>query len=204
MSGYEQAVEILARQNGTKDNPFLVPVDPRFPERNVAGFWVQPVEKMTVELYERNGFFIRVMAEPSFENWEGSIPEDVPPELAERVVQVRRPAVWEWWWDNDHFHRRIDCLPTKVAHESTLTKIEEDETRKWLYFWLVFPEGTVLDNRVFSTDDYILEQSQIGLKVNVASLDHPHLAVYWRIATKGGNRISKKKTSTSMQDLYAD
>jgi hypothetical protein len=41
--------------DGTRERPWIVPVNPECPERNVAGFFVQPVEKMTHDRYERNG-----------------------------------------------------------------------------------------------------------------------------------------------------
>jgi hypothetical protein len=199
-AGYEAALRILESQNGTKENPFFVPINPEFPERNVAGFFVQHVEKMRYGRYERNGYHIRIMCDPSYELWQGSIPEDFDLELAERVVQVRRPSVAEPMKDNEHYHRKstATCERTKDAHESTLNDIGDDENRQWLYYWLVFPKGTVLDNRVFSADDNIVETVPLGLTVKSLSA----VSVYWRIAEKGGKRINSAAGKHKMADLF--
>jgi hypothetical protein len=198
-AGYEAALHILESQNGTKENPFFVPINPEFPERNVAGFFVQHVEKMRYGRYERNGYHIRIMCDPSYELWQGSIPEDFDNELAERVVQVRRPSVPEPMKDNEHYHRKsTTCDRTKDAHESTLNDIGNDENRQWLYFWLVFPKGTVLDNRVFSADDNVVETVPLGLTVKSVST----MSAYWRIGEKGGKRINSAAGKHTMADLF--
>jgi hypothetical protein len=87
---------------------------------------------------------------------------------------------------NEHYHHNTTCDRTKDVHESTLNDIGNDQNRQWLYYWLVFPKGTVLDNRVFSSDDDIVETAPLGLTVKKADKSISAVSVYWRIAKKGG------------------
>jgi len=166
-AGYRAAAGMLASQTGTKENPFHVAIDPDFPERNVGGFFVQHVEKMRHGNYERNGFHIRSLTCPSFKDWLGCIPDNPPDELFGRVIEIRRPSLPVFFKNNDHYHRKEPvCERTVDAHKATLTDIKQDVSRRFLYFWLIFPPGTVLDNRVFSKDDTILETNGLGLTVD--------------------------------------
>jgi hypothetical protein len=75
-AGYEAALHILESQNGIKESPFFVPINPELPQRNVTGFFVQHVEKMRYS-----------WCDPTYELWQGRIPEDFYSELAKRVRQ---------------------------------------------------------------------------------------------------------------------
>lgn len=203
-AGYEAALHILESQNRTKGSPFFVHINPEFPERNVARFFMQHVENMRYGRYEHNGYHIRIMRDPTYELWQGSIPEDFDPELAKHVVQVHRPSVPEPMKDNDHYHRKSNttCGRTKDAHKSTFNDIGNDENSQWLYYWLVFPKGTALDNCVFLSDDDIVETVPLGLTVNKDDKSISAVSVYWRIAKKGGKQITSAAGKHMMADLF--
>jgi hypothetical protein len=77
----------------TKERPWQIPVDPEYPEQNVAGFWVQPVEMMTHGRYERSGYHICSMADPEYDLRLTMIPKYADPGLKDRVILIRKPSV---------------------------------------------------------------------------------------------------------------
>jgi hypothetical protein len=194
---------------GTRERPWIVPINPECPERNVAGFFVQPVEKMTHDRYERNGYHIRIVGDANFVKWLATIPEKVDPGLEDRVIQFRKPSVSPFFQNNERYHEDIDCVATKNANNGTVIAIAEVEERKWLYFWLVFPKGTVLDNRVFSPDDNIVRKVVQGLAIPKEEIDVDleedeflGVCLYWRIAEKGGRRIADGSGNSKMSSLF--
>jgi hypothetical protein len=194
--------------DGTRERPWIVPINPEYPEQNIAGFFVQPVEKMTHGRYERNGFHIRTVGDTNFKKWLATIPQNVDPGLQDRVIQFRKPSVSPFFKDNESYHEEIDCLATKNANNGTMIAIEEVEERKWLYLWLVFPNGTVLDNRVFSSDDEIVQMEGHGLAIPKEEIDDDleddfkGVGLYWRIAEKGGLRIADRAGKSKMSSLF--
>jgi hypothetical protein len=85
--------------------------------------------------------------------------------------------------------------------------IDEVKERKWLYIWLVFPNGTVLDNRVLSSDDKIVQMEGHGLVIPKEEMDDLEedfrgVGVYWRIAKKGGRRIANCYGKLKMSSLF--
>jgi hypothetical protein len=195
--------------DGTKERPWRIPVDPEYPERNVAGFWVQPVETMTFGRYERSGYHIRSMADPNFDLWLATIPRYVDPGLEDRVILIRKPSVSPFFQTkyNQRYHEGIDCVATQNANNGTLIAIDDDEERKYQYFLLIFPKYTVLDNRAFSPDDEIVQMGEHSLKIPKKDIDADckkdvrGVGVYWRIADKGGRRIEERSGNAKKSQL---
>jgi hypothetical protein len=192
--------------DGTEERPWIVPVNPEYPERHGHGFFVQPVEKMTCGRYERSGFHIRTVGDTNFEKWNATIPQNVDPGLEDRVIEFRKPSVSSFFQNNEIYHKDIDCLATKNANNSTMVAIDEDKRRHWLYVWLVFPNGTILDNRVFSSDDEIVQMEGHGIEIPKEEIDLEEdfigVGIYWRIAEKGGRRIAHHVGPSKMSSLF--
>jgi hypothetical protein len=194
--------------DGTRERPWIVPTNPEYPEQNVAGFFVQPVEKMTHGRYERNDFHIRTGGDTNFKKWLATIPQNVDPFLEDLVVQFCKPSVSPFFKKNKRYHQEIDCVATKNANNDTMIAINEVEERKWLYIWLVFPKGTVLDNHVFSYDNKIVQMEGHGLAIPKEEIDDDleedfkGVGLYWRIAKKGGRCIADPSGKSKMSSLF--
>jgi hypothetical protein len=102
----------------------------------------------------------------------------------------------------------MSTLALKNANNGTMIAIKEVEERKWLYVWLVFPPGTVLDNRVFSSDDEIFQMEGHGLAIPKEEIyddleeDFKGVGLYWRIAKKGGRYIADRAGMSKISSLF--
>ena len=87
---------ITFNQNGTKESPYLVPVDMDHPERNVAGFDFQMVENMRHGPHQVSGLHVRTIGDDNWSKMEGTIPT-LTPDLEELyggcIFQIRRWSV---------------------------------------------------------------------------------------------------------------
>ena len=167
---------------------------------------MQPVEKMTLGRYERSGFHIRTVGDTNFEKWNATIPQNIDPGLEDRVIEFRKPSVSSFFQNNEIYHKEIDCLATKNENNATMVAIDEVEERKWLYIWLVFPNGTILDNHILSSDDGIVQMEGHGLVISKEEIDLEEdfigMGLYWRIAKKGGRRIAHRAGQSKMSSVF--
>jgi hypothetical protein len=195
-------------QNGTIDNPWVRPVDIRYPERN-AEFDIQFVEQMSHGVYERKGFHIRkTVVTFDWDLYEASIPSNYPLELSRRLILVKGPSRSFWENNSDMYHGTgmVDCDMTRKAHTATEILLEKNHARQWQYWLLVFPQGTVLDNQIFSEDEDIIPMEGNPVmsdgKTNDFGKDIRGMVVYWCIAVAGGRRVENSSNRKKNKDMY--
>ena len=115
-----------------------------------------------------------------------------------------------FWMNHQGYHRKKVCASTEKAHLATINAIKADVSCQFSYWLLIFPEGVVLDNVIFSHDPEHMSASSIGLMEPVGGVDFRTLMVNWVVAEKyGGRRVGGKKKTTindesTMNSLFAD
>lgn len=196
-----QQVETLSKfkMQGTKEYPYIITVNLDKPEQN-WGFEVSRVPGIEHRDFVRDAFHIRKVSFPSQEHvWEACIPREQCPQLAERSVLIRGPSQAYWHQDAERYHQLTFCDKTKTVHETLQTNINGTPERVHSHWLLVFPEGHVLENHVFSDDathvktcnqdliaDFTVDEGDADAQETV---DLFGLDIYWRIALQGGERI---------------
>ena len=202
---FRLGLEFMRLQNGTKQAPFWIIVDPSFPERNVAGLHIQRVTGVENARYERTLYHIKMMADPQYAKLQLSIPIGLPKELKNRVLMLRRPAISGFFTDIADNHRagQISCPATKKAHTQNMTQVTDDENRQWIYTMLLFPFRTYLDNPILSQDDHIVPTQAMATKMTLHDAEITGIHAYWRIAEHGGRKIANEHQTSTMADLLS-
>jgi hypothetical protein len=105
----------------------------------------------------------------------------------------------------------VDCQVTKTAHEKTDTAIKADPNRQTSFFLIVFHQGLILDNYIFSGNDTVLKTWKNGMKLEPDHESNPFkrktidvigMCVWWRIGTTGGTRIRDGEAEEDADDLF--
>ena len=151
-SGFStESSAVLPTFAGSVLNPHVIEVNVNYPERHRDGFEVYQVNNVYHRGSDYKTFHIRKSVSlPQLTDWEAWIPDGFDAYRG-RAIMVKGPS-------QDHFHQDPDLYnhqnsETKKAHMKLTIAIEEDDNRKWTHYLLVFPPGTVLDNRVFQGDN---------------------------------------------------
>ena len=109
-----------------------------------------------------------------------------------------------------HRKKKVDCEAAKRAHEKIQGQLEADSTRALSYYLLVFPPNTLLDNSIFSSNNFDVKENTNGMKMlaaeegNEFNIDVTFMAIWWQIAKAGGDltRAAGKKAKTTATDLF--
>ena len=200
-------------QQGTMKQPWIVIVDYNRPERNM-GFDIQWIEGIPHMGWKRDGYHIRRAICPlDIDKWEATIPETsggLGPAFDDRLVLVKGPSQDYWFRDTNLYHfgpkekMRVNCKVTADAHQMTQTAITADKKsdsniRMWVYYLLIFPPAPnrKLANQIFSHDEDIVPKKTVPLKVDKNHKDNDiekdvyGIVMYWRIAVRGGVKITE-------------
>jgi hypothetical protein len=195
-----QQIESLSsfRMDGSVDFPYIIMVDASKPEAN-WGFEVAYVQQVEHMNFNRDIYHIRkVTGVPQDNEWEASIPSKKYPTLADRDVLIRGPSQDYWHKDASVYHQMEFCERTKKVHESLQTALDTNKDRLYSHWLLVFPQGTHLENHVFSGDAVHVKKESLDLCDSFSYVDENNktkdvelfgMDVYWRIAVKGGEMI---------------
>jgi hypothetical protein len=200
---------------GSKSNPFVSPVDLRFPERS-RDFDPQYIKDLPRRDFEWKAFHLRRTCPlPDHRMWTAVIPDPDAhdPAFAGRVILVKGPAQDFYQRNHDVYHQKMKCAKTKEAHdkaEINLAQIlEESPERFFKYYLVVFPEGTELHNAHIAGSF----THEIPVATNVIPLERSHLknpfskdingaSIYWEIALKhGGQPLKRKNAGPKDEDL---
>ena len=184
-------------ENGSEDYPYLHMVNTRRPEANKL-FCICYIPQMEWRNYKRNVYFIRLPASPCEDTsqYEAFIPVDKYQHFKGRCVMIRIPSQ-SWFHQKAALYHQNQsfCVPTFNAHESLETAIANEPSRKFVYWLLVFPPGTQLENHILSDDGVHVKKGVEDLDDTVKEEgeedDTPVYAtdIYWRIALAGGNML---------------
>lgn len=136
---------------GSVDNPAWLPVSLSRPECN-GPVTVKRVPDHKEGRHYYTAFQLESMVDPADANeWNVYIPERIPTLLMGRVVVVRRPSLtWSQKNLRDPIQQRIRCNKLETVDEKVFSAVANDTSRQYSYTFLVFPEGTQLDNSVKS------------------------------------------------------
>ncbi len=188
--------------DGTEWNPYVVPLNLNKPEANY-GFEVVKVEGLEHSNFTRDVYIIRKTTTVGQEVlWDAEIPVHKFPALGNRSILLRGPSQDYWHTSADLYHQdERACKKTKLVHTKLETAISKTPDRKYSYWLLVFPEGTILENHVFSGDAVHVRRETNDMNAEVTVTDgHGDdavkfqvelfgVSVYWRIAIAGGEMI---------------
>jgi hypothetical protein len=174
----------VSRGNGTKNNPFVLVYDISYPERSFP-FIIKYQPSIVHENYEHQCFDIEMIVEAlDMDDWEATIPITPVPGLEKRIVDMKGPSV-------PFFFRHQDDDDTDTEHKTLMQALEEDPSRKHLYWRIIFPANSLLNNDIFSKGRRLFEEHQpLTIKKNENAYDKDfHAALlHWRIALEGGTR----------------
>lgn len=206
-----QQIGILSsfKMDGSAAFPFLVMVNPN--GATICGFDIRLVNGISHRNFSRDAYHIRKTTTVSQEDeWSATIPLEKYPLLANRTVLIRGPSQDFWHKDAEVYHQNEFCETTKTAHETYQTNLApEDLYSHWL---LVFPEGTHLENHVFSDNATLINKENNdlvhSLKIDVGTEDEEDVElfgmdVYWRIATTGGQMIRSPEVKGGKKKRFA-
>jgi hypothetical protein len=207
----DEATKVLdfVNQDGTRERPYITMVNTKFPERN-REFHVVLIRNIKHKKHTRRMYHIRTSCDiPDYEQWEATIPDfsdSTPPVLLNRVVLIKGPSRAFWLRDMDRYNRKVACGITREELEAAEVGIEEDTTRAEAFYLLVFPQGVVLDNTIFSNDETDIERFDNDMKTEAG--DTPFgtvlcgMAVWWRIAKAGGCKVEKAKKRPDPKNMF--
>jgi hypothetical protein len=204
---------------GTKDKPFVVYVNTKYPERHRDRFLIMKMEKQSLEGMDefRTVWHIELPCpclEDLVEYYEASSPLE-PYKTCDGVVHanqvlVRTPSLSGWQRDGDTFNvaSREQCVTTKKQRDALLTEIDDKESERfWLYYLLVFPPDANLDNSVLG-DRRLLWSTIVGQR-NVEEkpgdsqnrqkeeLHSDGETVLWKIAERDYSKTKSKSKTTN-------
>jgi hypothetical protein len=183
-SKYEDYLKWHAPVPGTKEEPFVIYVDPTNPQSS-REFDVSLIPMKLVKGFRRNCIHIRVCAAPGdHKEYSMMIPEDTV-----GMVLIRGPTRCIAYKDVQQYHRKgkngkgVNCVVTKKIHKEQYKEV----LPPYSYWLLIFPEGLCFDNLIFSDDQVEVKANYNGICIgdNVTGItDKPFNAmfVYWEIA----------------------
>ena len=192
-------------QDGSKDRPYLVFVNLLHPEKT-RDFEVEFVRGIKKDGFQRCGYHIRKIVDvPDHGSWEARVACDLPNGMEiykDRAISIKGPSQGFWFRNHERYTDRLNCESTIDALSLTCAELatKKNEYRHYSHWLLLFPEGIVLDNSIFSEDDdeEVIDcnlvamtctdkESKIGKKLLGS-------AIYWLIADKKYFRRIQKKT----------
>ena len=209
----EPPLQIMVSKMGTQDNPFPIYVDLEETHLNL-GFDIARVVGTKHEHHKYAAFHIRRSVDvPDFMHWSAYVPHSnsLPMNEVSRVIIIKGPSKSYWFRDQDElYHDNLeekDACPvlkdTLVARSLTFNT----DPNKFFFYWkLIFPEGTDLDNAVYSNDLPLLKRDfvSMGLRKEESdfTVDIPGVILVFKIAERGGVRVSKEKDEVPELDFY--
>jgi len=185
-----------AQGDGTQNNPFVLVYDFSYPERCCYPFIVKYQPKILHDNYEYQCFDIeKVVDALDMDVWEATIPAAAPAGYHQCVVDLKGPSVPYFRW-----HQKEEEIDSE--HKALLQDLEDDPTRKHLYWRIVFPNECPLNNNIFSTGRRVTKKIEpLAVKKNDNEFDKDFFVLLftWRIAIDGGARqlIAEVKTDKS-------
>ena len=106
-----------------------------------------------------------------------------------------------------YLYKQVKCSKTRSAHAHTSIMIDQNQDRELLFYLLIFPTGTKLENFIFSGNDTEVEMTSTGMvasayTVENGAFDMKSLAIFWNIAVEGGKQVYHAKKKLAIEDLF--
>jgi hypothetical protein len=198
-------------EDGTKSSPWIVHVNTQHAERN-REFGVEKTIKDEVDGTDRDGWYIRrTVAVPDYDKWDASLldDDDVPRAYKNRCIRVKGPSQDFWQNNAERFSKKTSIVEAVAkAIEATELAINQDESRQWSFWLLVFPSHITLDNKIYSSNDVDLDPDfncmPISKTDNDFNKDIMGMVVCWHIAEAGGRMVTKTKKKPKASDFFKD
>lgn len=202
-------------QRGTLKNPWIIQVNTQWPEAN-RGFDIQFVEGMEEDDYSRNAFHVRHSVAPhDHKEWQAIIPHpqayDPTGKFDKRLILMKVPSRDGWQKKASKYHgpkNKVNCPATKKAHSASEIEINKVDERQWAYHLLCFPPEVELDNQIFSNDEATVPKAMNPMMCpsaeNDFGKDFRAVVLFWRIAVKGGTKISNGSSVAQTAGLFDD
>ena len=230
----EVASNILSfkQQHGTKEYPIIIQVNSDYPERNFP-FCISKIDKKEVDNYIFDAYHVsaqlkqfisksipyqcffqirRSVEVPDWNMHDLFIPD--PREwphfapLLGRVLMASSPTLPYSQRSHDFYHRqgKVDCALAKRAHEKLESDMKKDMDRQTMYFLLVFPVDTVLDNSIFSANNFKVQRfiNSTKLMKNDSTFENGYgknihlMNVWWQIAYGNRERVRASPSKLNM------
>ena len=103
----------------------------------------------------------------------------------------------------DVYHRHNFCPGTQAAHENTKAAIAKDPERMMCWYRVRFPEGTILDNVIFSGDPTEVAKHSNGIGFDAGGVRRNTMFIYWRIALKNEGYCLDREVGTTIANAFA-
>jgi len=197
----------VGKGNGTKDNPFTLVYDQEYPECSFP-FIIKFQPSIVVnddkdseegKSYEHKCFDIEKVEQVlDSDDWEATIPNQIHT-LGKRVVDIKGPST--------SFFLRYQEDNDDKEHSALLQAIEQDESRKWLYWRIIFPSKTLLNNDILSKGRRLFKDHKpITIKKNHEKNEYEKdfhaMLLHWRIALEGGRPIKMHSKKNKKKDFF--
>ena len=125
--------------------------------------------------------------------------------LLGRIIMLKGPALPFSHRYHKLYHRqgKVGCDLAKKMHEKTEGDIKNDASRQVEYHIIVFDSDIVLDNSIFSQNNFNVTRYENGMKMEKDDIDVDNefdrkinfMATWWQIAVAGGTRICANPAS---------
>ena len=198
------------RTTGSEDDPHVIHVDMKFPERN-REFDIERIQRMEDKAVLVNGFLIRkTIPPPDANHWKAYVPTR-PKHLKKRAIMVKGPSRNYWYKDKANCKDSTNpCIATETALLATVLDINDAPERKNTHWLLVFPQDITFDGSRFRCDDdtdelqchyvpLVATPDEMGGKLKLYSMN-----IYWRVAEKaGGRRFKEGHSAPDVKSMFA-
>lgn len=183
-------------EDGTKRNPYRVPFNAKFPERHHM-FKVKRISMALVEGKYRDYFLIS--CNPTI---PGTCTAVIPnlsrkSDLYKRCVRLRVAADVD---DDEQVAEQRGSCAKLVEFNNTAREPDDsvpDDEVDYMYYLLIFPEGTVLDNAVLSGSDYYIEKQETTIEIGE---EHTVNSCSWSVCVAGGKRPKRRAPEPDHED----
>lgn len=224
--GVEEATETPwePRLEGTKRQPIPVWVNVSYPERHRESLTIQKMENQALGGKDeyRDVWHIETPCPclADIDEYEASIPSRPyrTNDGARHVNQVliRKPALSGWQRDCEDFNQKSGeaCTTTMHQRDATITNIEKNPDRVYMYILVIFPEDADIDNSVLGHRDmlwrkvipqereYVREVKNDLGQVVTKTLHTDGQTILWKIAERDYSATKLKPNTTDKFDLY--
>jgi hypothetical protein len=171
---------------GTKQDPVIIIVDKDFPELH-RGFFIHHLPSFVHEGYSREGWKVWISTYwRDRKLWSMMTYQSTNVDLANRSVIVKGPSRPCWAGMDAEWREKLDCTATTQQCVATTKAIQQDESRHFKYWLIVFPEGTHLDNVILSGDPFKVKGKIKGIVEEIDRNEHRYHTMNWKIADRNG------------------
>jgi hypothetical protein len=171
---------------GTKQDPMIIIVDKNFHEHH-REFFIHHLPSFVHEGYSREGWKVWISTYwRDRKLWSMMIYQSTHVDLANRSVMVKGPSRPCWAGMDAKWKEKLNCTATTQQCAAATKAVQQDESRHFKYWLIVFPEGTHLDNVILSGDPFKVKGKIKGIMEEIGGNEHRYHTMNWKIADRNG------------------